>query len=298
MPSATAVTTVLITGATGNTGRAAVAESLALGMNVRALVRREDERSRALAELGAHIVIGNQLDINSLRSALEGVDAAYFLFPIHPGLIQAAVHFVQAVKEARVGSVLNLSQRSVNRYSVSPSSRDTFLAQEVFDWSGVNVTHLRPTVFLDQLFYPWVRPYLQQGILRLPAGRGRCAPIAAQDQGRAIAALLKNPSRRPAKVTALSGPVEMDFDQMAAELSDGLGRKITYEDVPLDKFVAELREFGLPAYLVESIGGIMSDYQDGRMAGVDDNIEKITGRRSMSVGEFAKRHANMFNASA
>ncbi|MEU3248916.1 MULTISPECIES: SDR family oxidoreductase [unclassified Streptomyces] len=64
--------TVLISGATGNTGRAAVRASLALGMNVRALVHRIDERSDALAESGAEIVTGDLLDINSLRPAMEG----------------------------------------------------------------------------------------------------------------------------------------------------------------------------------------------------------------------------------
>ncbi|MET9479655.1 NmrA family NAD(P)-binding protein [Streptomyces sp. NPDC006638] len=295
MSSSTDTRTVLVTGASGNTGRAAVKESLALGMRVRALVRGHDERSRALADLGAEIVVGDQLEINTLRPALEGADAAYFVFPIDPGLIHAAVNFAQAVKETGVPTALNLSQRSVNRESVSPSCRDTFIAEELFNWSGLDVTHLRPTVFLDQLLYPWVLGPLQQGVLRLPAGQGRCAPVAAQDQGRAIAALLKEPGKRVGKVTALSGPVEMDFEQLAAELSDALGRKIVYQDLPLEEYAAGLRELGLPPFLVDSIAGIMADYQDGRMAGSDHNIEKITGTRSMTVGEFARAHAHLIN---
>ncbi|QIQ06080.1 NmrA family NAD(P)-binding protein [Streptomyces liangshanensis] len=296
MTSSSDARTVLVTGATGNTGRATVKESLALGLRVRALVRGHDERSRALADLGAEIVVGDLLEINTLRPALEGADAAYFVFPIDPGLVHAAVNFAQAVKETGVPSTLNLSQRSVNRESVSPSCRDTFLAEEVFNWSGLDVTHLRPTVFLDQLFYPWVLAPLQQGVLRIPAGQGRCAPVASQDQGRAIAALLKEPARRAGRITALSGPVEMDFEQLAAELSDALGRKIAYQDQPLEEYAAGLRELGLPPHLVDSIAGIWADYQDGRMAGSDDHIEEITGKRSMTVGEFARAHASLLNA--
>ena len=43
---------VLITGATGDTGRAAVRESIALGLDVRAMVHRKDGRSAALEALG------------------------------------------------------------------------------------------------------------------------------------------------------------------------------------------------------------------------------------------------------
>jgi uncharacterized protein YbjT (DUF2867 family) len=125
---------------------------------------------------------------------MEGVDAAYLVWPVQPGLIHATVNFAQAAKEAGVKTVINLSQRSANRDSTSNSCRDSFIAEEVLNWSGLPVIHLRPTYFLEWLLYPWQLPYLQQGVLRMPVGKGRHSPIAADDQGRAIAALLKNPS--------------------------------------------------------------------------------------------------------
>ena len=64
---------VLITGATGDTGRAAVREAIKLGLSVRAMVHRQDARSDALAALGAEIVFGDLLEINTVRAAMEGV---------------------------------------------------------------------------------------------------------------------------------------------------------------------------------------------------------------------------------
>ncbi|MFF2993407.1 NmrA family NAD(P)-binding protein [Streptomyces sp. NPDC057950] len=287
--------TVLISGATGDTGRAAVRESLALGMNVRALVHRIDERSDALARLGAQIVVGDLLDINTVRPAMEGVSAAYLVWPVQPDLIHATVNFAQAAKEAGVRTVLNLSQRSANRESASDSCRDTFIAEEVLNWSGLDVIHLRPTYFLEWLLYPWQLPYLQQGILRMPVGKGRHSPIAADDQGRAIAALLLAPESHIGTTIPLSGPVEMDHEQMAAELSAALGRKIVFQDLPVEEYVTSLTAMGVPPYVVQHLGGAMVDYQNGRMSGADDNVEKLTGRRSMTVGEFARAHADILN---
>lgn len=289
---------VLITGATGDTGRAAVKESLQLGLEVRAMVRRIDERSAALEKLGAEIVVGDLLAIDTIRAAMEGVDAAYFVWPVQPGLIHATVNFVQAAKEASVKTVINLSQRSANRDSTSDSCRDTFIAEEVFNWSGLDVIHLRPTYFLEWLLYPWQLPYLQQGILRMPVGQGRHSPIAASDQGRAIAALLKNPGDHIGKTIALSGPVEMDHEQMAAELSQALGRKIVFQDLPIDEYCASIEQMGVPSYIVEHLRGAMADYQNGHMSGADNNIETLTGQRSMTVGEFALAHADRLNATA
>lgn len=287
--------TVLISGATGDTGRPSVAESIALGLNVRALVHRADERAQALADLGAEIVEGDLLDINSVRPAMEGVDAAYLVWPVQPGLLQATVNFAQAAKEAGVATVINLSQRSADRWSTSDSCRDTFLAEEVLNWSGLNVVHLRPTYFLEWLLYPWQLPYLQRGVLRMPAGKGRHSPIAADDQARVIATLLHDSDGHIGTTIPISGPVEMDHEQMAAELSEALDRTIVYQDLPVEEYIDSLRDMGVPPYVLQHLGGAMVDYQNGHMSGADDNVEKLTGRRSMTVGEFARTHADTLN---
>lgn len=286
---------ILITGATGDTGRAAVRESIALGLNVRAMVHKIDARSEALKALGAEVVVGDLLEINSVRDAMQGIEAAYFVWPVQPGLINATVNFAQAAKETGVKTVINLSQRSANRESSSDSCRDTFLAEEILNWSSLPVIHLRPTYFLEWLLYPWQLPYLQQGVLRMPVGKGRHSPIAADDQGRAIAALLKDPQGHIGTTINLSGPVEMDHEQMAAELSEALGRTIVFQDLPIDEYTQSITEMGVPAYIVQHLGGAMADYHNGRMAGADNNIEQITGRRSMTVGEFARLHADQLN---
>ena len=289
---------VLITGATGDTGRASVREAVALGLDVRAMVHGKDDRSTALEALGAEVVVvvGDLLEINTVRDAMNGVDAAYFVWPVQPGLINAAVNFAQAAKETGVKTVINLSQRSANRESTSNSCRDSFIAEEIFNWSGVPVIHLRPTYFLEWLLYPWQLPYLQQGVLRMPVGNGRHSPIAADDQGRVIAALLKSPEAHIGTTIPISGPIEMDHELMAAELSEALGRKIVFQDLPVAEYCASIAAMGVPAYIVQHLSGAMVDYQNGRMSGADDNVEKLTGRRSMTVGEFARLHAGQLDA--
>jgi hypothetical protein len=54
---------------------------------------------------------------------------------------------------------------------------------------------------------------------------------------------------------------------------------------------------GVPAYVVQHFGGAMLDDQNGHMAGAENDVEKLTGCRSMTVGEFAKLHADQLNAS-
>ena len=142
----------------------------------------------------------------------------------------------------------------------------------------------------------WILHRVPAASGRLPVGKGRHSPIAADDQGRAIAALLKDRTAHIGKTIPLSGPVEMDHEQMAAELSEALGRKIIFQDLPVDEYCASLAAMGVPAYIVQHFGGAMEEYQHGAMSGADNNIELLTGKRSMTVGEFARAHADVLNA--
>ena len=92
-------------------------------------------------------------------------------------------------------------------------------------------------------------------------------------------------------------PVEMDHEQMAVELRKALGRKIVFRDLPIEGYTASLTKMRVPAYVVQHFAGAMLHYQNGHMAGANKNVEKFTARRSMTVGEFAKLHADQLNAS-
>ena len=92
----------LISGATGKTGAHVVALLRARGASVRALVHTRDERAQRLAELGAEVVEGDLLDFGAVSSAMAGVTAAYFCYPINPGLLEATTIFAQAAGEAGV----------------------------------------------------------------------------------------------------------------------------------------------------------------------------------------------------
>lgn len=120
---------VLITGATEDTGRAAVKESIKRGLDVRAMVHSQDDRSAALEMLGAEVVVGDLHKIDTIWQAMEGIAAAYLVYPVRLGLIDATVYSAQAAKEAGVSAIVNLSQRSASRTSASHACQDTWIAE-------------------------------------------------------------------------------------------------------------------------------------------------------------------------
>src|SRR6266702_3950051 len=218
--------TVLVTGATGDTGGATVEQLLARGRHVRALAHRKDARSERLQERGAEVVFGDFLDLDAIRAAVQGVQHAYFCYPIRPGIIQATAYFAQAAKEAGIDGVVNMSQICARADAKSHAMCDHWVAERVFDWSGLTVAHLRPTLFAETLLV--VAPMIRAGLLQGPFGPGKHAPITAEDQGRVIAGILEDSASHRGKIYALYGPVEFTHKEIAQVLSRVLGKDVGY----------------------------------------------------------------------
>ncbi|MCS3470928.1 uncharacterized protein YbjT (DUF2867 family) [Pseudomonas sp. JUb42] len=289
--------TILVTGATGNTGRKTIEILTSKGVPVRALVHKEDERSSGLRAMGAEVVVGNLLDLNAVRSALEGIRTAYFIYPIAPELLEATARFAQAAIEAGVEAVVNMSQISARRESKSMAALNHWTAERVFDWSGLAMTHLRPTYFAQWLIYPNFRAQiLDKGQIRLPFGEGRHAPIAVEDQARMIAAILENPRAHQGKTYTLHGPVELSQQGIADAISEVLGRKIIYQPIGLEEYKEELLQSGRSNFLVQHLGEVALDYQHGVFAGEDNIIRETTGIAPMTVQEFVTLHKGLFSA--
>jgi NAD(P)H dehydrogenase (quinone) len=287
---------VLVTGSTGATGGFAIEALLKMHVPVRALVRTDDERAARLRELGAETRVGDLLEIDDVRAAMEGASAAYFVFPLLPGLVTAAAYFAQAAIEAGLQGIINMSQISARRDSRSHQARDHWISERVFDWSGVPVTHLRPTFFAQWLTRgKQVGTIAKDGYFRLPFGTGRHAPIAAEDQGRLIAGLLSDPAPHAGKTYALCGPIEMDYHGVAAAISEELGRTVVYEPMEIPDYRRQLEALNMPEQMIQHLCAVAEDYRAGRFAGTDRVIEKITGIPPMTVQAFVEAHRAEFD---
>lgn len=286
----------LISGASGRTGSAAIDELLKMGKSVRAYMRTDGEAAAALRERGVEIALGDFTDIDAIRAALEGIQGAYFLHPIAPGIIGAAAYFAQAAKEAGVRSIVNMSQISARRESTSHAAQDHWVSEQVFDWSGVPTTHIRPTFFADWLVYPhFAKEIWTTRKITFPFADGRHAPIYSEDQGRVIAHLLAGPDGHGGKVYTLHGPVEMNHAQIAAEVGKVLGTEITYEPATIPEFKDKMENlYKFPPFLVQHLVEVAQHYQEGIFAGTNNAVEDITGRPALSVAEVIEKNRAAF----
>ena len=287
----------LITGATGNTGVPTVEILRAAGRRVRAFVHTRDARSRYLEGLGAEVVEGDLQDFDAVSSAMVGVTAAYFCYPISPGgLIQATAFFAQAASEAGVHAVVNMSQISARREAGSNAARQHWVAERLLDRTALITTHLRPTFFMEWINWTWVRRDTE-GILRLPFGTGRHAPIAGPDQAKVIAAILQNPDSHDRQIYPLFGAEELDYTAIAGKVQHALGLPVRYEPIEIPAFAASLTARGATPFIVQHLTNVAQDYRDGIFSGTNNLVEVIGGSKPMTVEEFVMSGRSKFDTS-
>jgi uncharacterized protein YbjT (DUF2867 family) len=162
---------ILVTGAAGRVGavgRTVTELLLKQGRSVRAMVRTEDERAQALRGLGAEIVVGDLLDLDSMHRVIAGCDTMYFGMSVSDACLAATVNTAAVAKHHGVKAFINMSQMTVSQMSItettpSPQHKLHWLAEQALNWSGLPVVHVRPTVFLEG-FLPDFNSRFSQGI--------------------------------------------------------------------------------------------------------------------------------------
>jgi len=297
---------ILVTGAAGRVGgvgRAVVEALRQRGLPVRALVRREDERSAALRAIGAEVVVGDLTRAGDIARALEGCRRMFFGMSVSAPYLEATVTAAAVARQRGDLEVfVNISQMTVSQMSLtemtdSPQQRQHWLGEQALNWSGLPVVHVRATVFLQNFFFlAWAAESIaRDATIRLPFGTGRTSPVDARDVAEVIATVLASPAAHVGKVYELTGPRSQDMHAVAAEYSDALGRPITYVDVPLDQWRdEELRGCDLPDHVYEHLLIMAQLHAAGRYDRLTHDVEAITGRPATSIRDFVARHAGLF----
>ncbi|MBA2945970.1 NmrA family NAD(P)-binding protein [Streptomyces himalayensis] len=286
---------LVLLGNAGGVGRTVLEQLRAQGVPVRAMVRRDDDRAAELRGLGAEVVLGDLTRPESIAAALEGVGRMYFAMPVSPDHLLAATVVASVAREhGNLDALVSMSQMTVSQMTATSTSeshqqRLHWLAEQVLNWSGLPVVHIRPTSFLDNPLFTVLaaRSIRESGTIALPFGTGRTSPIAVEDVARVAATVLRDPARHIGHVYELTGPRSVDMTEMAEEFSRALGSPVSYVDVPLEQWRAEvLAKVGLPPHTEEHIATMARLHRENRYDRATDDVQRVTGIPARSVEAF------------
>ncbi|MEU9213039.1 NAD(P)H-binding protein [Streptomyces sp. NPDC048415] len=264
--------TVLVTGATGRTGRRVAEAARAAGLTVRAASRSRGTRF-------------DWADRSTWADALRGADAAYLAYPTDVGS-PAATEAVGALAREAVGlgvrRLVLLSSRG------EEPARPT---EEALKASGARWTVVRAAWFAQNFSEGPLVEGLRHGELVFPAGEVREPFIDVRDIADVVVAALTAGDRYAGEDLDISGPRLLTFSEAVAEIAKATGGELTYTPVTARQYGDNLTGFGVPPEEVEFLVDLFESLLDGRNSYLSDGVQRILGRAARDFTAFARQTA-------
>lgn len=287
---------ILITSATGKTGFEAARQLLQDGYAVRILVRARNAKALELERLGAEVCIGELECEADLDRALHGIDRVYYCHPFMPNLLANTKLFIQRAKQNKVNAIVNMGQW-LAEYDGQKSihANDVKASYDEYAVSGLNVVQLIPGFFADNTFF--VTEFaIQLGLMPLPFGAGKNAPISNADLGLVIAALLKNPEPYIGKRVRPTGAQSLSPKEMAQIFTNVVGRKVRYIPIPEWMFIKAgfffAKKMNLDAFTISQVRHYMKEYQTNKFDGVTSVVKDLTGKEPDDFSTIVSSYVN------
>ena len=285
--------TILVTGATGNVGSNVVEQLVNRGADVRALVR---DPSKAEFPAGVEVVQGDLLDVDSLRSAMEGASTLFLLNGVVADEFTQALIALNVAREAGIERIVYLSVIHSDIYVNVPHFAGKFAVERMIEQMGMSATILRPAYYMDNEIT--VRDVVTgYGIYPMPIGDKGLAMIDARDIGEiaAIELVRREQSPTPLPLTRINlvGPDTLTGASAAAIWSDVLGRTIAYPGDDTAGFEQNLRQF-MPSWMAFDMRLMAERFlTDGMLpeAGDRDRLTTLLGRPLRSYRDYVAQIA-------
>lgn len=282
--------TLLVTGATGTVGRQVVQHLLQRGATVRALVRNP---STANLPEGVELHQGDQLDVDALRAAFNGVSTLFLLNAVVADEFTQALITLNVAREAGVKRVVYLSVIHSDRYVNVPHFAGKYGVERMIEQMGFSATILRPAYFMDNDLT--VKDVVQgYGVYPMPIGSKGLAMIDTRDIAEiaALELIARDAAAADAALTRLNlvGPEALTGADVAGIWSDVLGRSIAYGGDDTAGFEQNLRQF-MPPWMAYDMRQMAERFiSDGMLpaAGDVERLMQLLGRPLRSYRGFVE----------
>jgi uncharacterized protein YbjT (DUF2867 family) len=285
---------ILITGATGTTGREVVEELRRLGAKgVRALVR-DPARAEFIRAAGFETVAGDFERPETLGAALEGVERALLLTPPTPDTVGQQREFILAAAGAGVRHVVKLSALGADADAPEGFGKWHGQSENLLKTSGLKWTMLRPNFFMQNLLGQ-ARQIAATGSIYQPVGDARASFVDVRDIA-AVAARTLTEEGHEEQTYTLTGPEALSYTEVAAKLSEAAGRSINYVPISPEQFRAGALGAGLPEWLVSALERLNDIFASGQATEVSDDVRRVGRKEPNTFDQFARDNAEAFKA--
>lgn len=281
--------TILVLGATGNTGSEVVRQLKGKGAEFSVLVRNV-ESAAPLALNREQIRVGDFSDVESMKKAMEGVSKVYLAMVAHPDNKQWVANVIEAMQTNGAKHLVKLSGMGASKEAGSEIIRVHAETDEMVKASGLTYTLVQPNSFYQNLFGS-LETIKSMGQFFLPLRDAKQSVVDIRDVAAVVVASLTEAGHE-GKTYLLSGPQAITFAEQAEILSKVTNKDIQYIAVPKEAAAEAIKAAGMNEWLAVHLAEILDWFAQGNYDYVTTDVEEVLGRPAITFSEFAEEFAS------
>ena len=282
---------ILFTGLTGAVGTEILKLLPEFDIQARGLIR-DPAKAAALEDAGVEVVTGDLGNPDDVRAALQGCDKAFLLMANAREQLELEKGFVDAARAAGVGYLVKMSANGANSNSTSLLKRYHGDSERHIRESGLGYTLVRPNFFMQNMLHI-AASIVAEDKFYMPMRDGQVGIIDVRDVARFILAVLTG-SGHDGETYEITGPELVSFQDIAAQLSEVMGREISYVDVPAEDFKQSLVHWVPDEWYVDTVSEMFELTAQGRGALLTGNYTRVTGREPATLRQFFRDYSVSF----
>ncbi|GGY90458.1 NAD-dependent epimerase/dehydratase family protein [Streptomyces nitrosporeus] len=275
---------ILVTGATGNIGRALVRELSASGAGPTGGLTRDT--ARAGFPEGVEAVEGDLARADSLEPVLRGVRSLFLVSRVgeDAGIIRTA-------RQAGVEHVVLVSSITVRTHPHLGPARENADVERLLRDSGMAWTVLRPTQFASNALW-WAETIRERGTVRAPYADTGLPTVHPADIASVARAALTGPGHH-GRTYELTGPERITARQQAAAIAEVLGREVPFAEAGRQEAHRRMAAF-MGGEAADAVLDLMGGDVNDELLAVRDTVARITGARARTFRQWAAENAADF----
>ena len=282
---------ILFTGLTGAVGTEIIKLLPEYDIRARGLVRNPD-KADAIRQVGVEVVPGGLEDDDAVSAALQGCDRAFLLMANSRQQLELEKSFVDAAVKAGVGHIVKMSANGADSNSKAMLKRYHGDSEQYIRESGLRYTLVRPNFFMQNMLH-LAGSIVEQDKFFMPMRAGQVGIIDVRDVAHFVLAVLTRPGHQD-MTYEITGPELVSFQDIATQLSEVMGREISYIDQPAAEFKSSLLQWVPDGWYVESVSELFELIAQGSGAILNDEYTRVTGRAPTTLRRFFHDYSPFF----
>lgn len=276
------MTTIAITGVTGKLGGYLASELNQLGIESRHLARSPE---KAQKYDNAELVQSFYDESDQTIKSLTGIEVL-FMVSARESLSRLEEHkaLLRAAQKAGVKHIIYTSFMNARPDATFTLARDHAWTEAYIKELGFKYTFLRDNFYQDM----FLEIAEQASLLRGPAGQGKVSALLRSDVVAVALRILQEPAKWENQTLNLTGPQALSLEEMAALLTQYLGKEVTYYDEGLEEAYEWRKQWPVEDWQYDAWVSTYTAIAKNELSLVSNDIERVLGRPATSLQDFLK----------